>query len=77
MRVVRTGDAAEFLREAAPLLLPNEARDNLVFGIAAGVRDAPERWPGARFWIAIEAGDPRRGRAAHAAVQPRRRDAPR
>ena len=58
MRVCTTGDAAEFLRDAASLLLPNEARDNLVFGIAAAVRDSPERWPGARFWIATVDGVP-------------------
>jgi len=58
MSVRETADPAEFLREAAPLLLPNEARDNLVFGIAAAVREAPDRWPGARFWIATEGDDP-------------------
>jgi len=58
MIVRRVEDAGAFLRDAGPLLLPNEARDNLVFGIAAGVRDAPEGWPGARLWIATEDDEP-------------------
>jgi predicted GNAT family acetyltransferase len=47
-------DAAEFLREAEPLLLPNEARDNLVFGIAGSLVADPSRYAERRFWLVME-----------------------
>jgi uncharacterized protein len=58
MTVRRLDDAAEFLRVAAPLLLPNEALDNLIFGVAATVLAAPERWPDRSFWVALDGGQP-------------------
>jgi uncharacterized protein len=51
-------DAAEFLREAGPLLLPNEARDNLVFGIAGSIVADPARYAERRFWLVVEADRP-------------------
>jgi predicted GNAT family acetyltransferase len=51
-------DAAEFLHEAGPLLLPNEARDNLIFGIAGSIVTDPERYPERRFWIAMDGDEP-------------------
>jgi predicted GNAT family acetyltransferase len=51
-------DAADFLREAEPLLLPNEARDNLVFGIAGSLVADPSRYGERRFWVATEGGEP-------------------
>jgi predicted GNAT family acetyltransferase len=51
-------DAAEFLREAGPLLLPNEARENLIFGIAGTIVAAPSRYPERRFWLATDGGRP-------------------
>jgi uncharacterized protein len=51
-------DAAEFLREAEPLLLPNEALDNLIFGIAGTILAAPSRYPDRRFWLAADGGEP-------------------
>ena len=51
-------DAAEFLRAAGPLLLPNEARDNLIFGIAGSIVSDPGRYPEARFWIVTDGDDP-------------------
>jgi GNAT superfamily N-acetyltransferase len=39
MEAVRLHDAAEFLAEAEPLLLADEARHNLIIGIAGNVRD--------------------------------------
>jgi uncharacterized protein len=47
-------DAADFLREAEPLLLPNEARDNLVFGIAGSIVADPSRYAERRFWLVVE-----------------------
>ena len=52
MRVRVLDDAAEFLREAGPLLLPNEARDNLIFGIAGSIVADPGRYEERRFWLA-------------------------
>jgi uncharacterized protein len=51
-------DAAEFLREAGPLLLPNEARDNLIFGIAGSIVADPGRYEERRFWLVVEEGRP-------------------
>jgi uncharacterized protein len=51
-------DAAEFLREAGPLLLPNEALENLIFGIAGTIVAAPSHYPERRFWLATLGGDP-------------------
>ena len=39
METVRLDDAAEFLAEAEPLLLADEARHNLLLGLAGNVRD--------------------------------------
>jgi predicted GNAT family acetyltransferase len=56
--VLELDDAAEFLRAAGPLLLPNEARDNLIFGIAGSIVSDPGRYPEARFWIVTDGDDP-------------------
>ena len=39
MEAVRVADAAAFLAEAEPLLLADEARHNLILGIAGNIRD--------------------------------------
>jgi uncharacterized protein len=51
-------DAAEFLRAAEPLLLPNEARNNLIFGIAATIVSAPDRYEEKRFWLVEDGAEP-------------------
>ena len=51
-------DAAEFLRAAGPLLLPNEARENLIFGIAGTIASQPGRYSEHRFWIVDDDGEP-------------------
>jgi uncharacterized protein len=51
MEVVRTEDATAFLAEAEPLLLADEARHNLILGIAGTIRDAPERYPARSLWL--------------------------
>jgi uncharacterized protein len=58
MTVRMLEDAADFLREAEPLLLPNEARDNLVFGIAGSLVADPSRYAERRFWVAMDGGEP-------------------
>jgi predicted GNAT family acetyltransferase len=52
------GDAAQFLREAGPLLLPNEARENLIFGVAGSIVADPGRYPEARFWLVTDGDEP-------------------
>jgi uncharacterized protein len=43
--------AEEFLEQAGPLLLADEARHNLILGVAGVVRDRPDLHPEARFWV--------------------------
>ena len=54
--VVRLDDAAAFLAEAEPLLLADEARHNLVLGIAGTIRDSPDVYPLRNFWLARDGG---------------------
>lgn len=42
--------ADEFLAQALPLLLEDEARHNLLLGVAGVVRDRPQTYATARFW---------------------------
>jgi uncharacterized protein len=43
--------AAEFLERAGPLLLADEARHNLLLGVAGTVRDVPDAYPDVGFWV--------------------------
>ena len=56
VHVKRLSDPAEFLAEALPLLLSNEARANLVLGIAGTLRDRPEVYPGFLLWLVENEG---------------------
>jgi predicted GNAT family acetyltransferase len=49
--VKRTDDAAAFLAQAEELLLADEARHNLLLGIAGMVRDSPDIYPLRSFWL--------------------------
>jgi predicted GNAT family acetyltransferase len=49
-------DPGAFLEAARPLLLEDEARNNLVFGIAGTLRDHPSLYDEYRLWI-VEDGD--------------------
>ena len=51
MSVERLDDAATFLAEAEPLLLADEARHNLILGIAGTIRDSPDHYAERRFWL--------------------------
>ncbi len=51
MRVEQLDDAGLFLAEAQPLLLADEARHNLLLGLAGTVRDSPELYPARSFWL--------------------------
>ena len=56
MDVVQRSDAAEWLERAGPLLLADEARHNLVLGLAGTLRDQPGLYPEHRLWL-VEADD--------------------
>lgn len=43
--------AAEFLERAGALLLADEARHNLLLGVAGNVREQAQLFPDARFWV--------------------------
>ena len=58
MEVRRLSDAREFLDQAGPLMLPNEARDNLVFGIAGTIVASPGRYEEKAFWVVTHAAGP-------------------
>jgi hypothetical protein len=49
VEVVRVGDAATFLEEAEPLLLADEARHNLILGVAGNIRDGA--FEDFRLWV--------------------------
>jgi uncharacterized protein len=51
MRLRSVEDPAAFLAAAAPLLLADEPRHNLILGIAGTLRDSPELYPERRLWL--------------------------
>jgi uncharacterized protein len=57
MDVVRLDDAAAFLTEAEPLLLADEARHNLILGIAGTIRDTPDLYPLRSLWLVRDGGE--------------------
>ena len=58
MHAERLEEAAEFLTEAGPLLLADEARHNLILGIAGTIRDSPDVYPLRSFWVVRKEGRP-------------------
>ena len=54
MEVVSALDPAEFLERATPLLLSDEARHNLIFGVAGTLRDHPGHYPEQRLWLVVD-----------------------
>lgn len=58
MRVRVVDDPAAFLEKAGPLLLEDEARHNLMLGLASTLRDHPERYPDFGLWLVEQDGDP-------------------
>ena len=58
MQVRRLDDPAGFLEEAAPLLLEDEARNQLVLGIGGTLVDHPEVYPGYGLWLASDGNGP-------------------
>ena len=57
MQVERLEDAAVFLAEAEPLLLADEARHNLILGIAGTIRDSPGHYQTCDLWLVRDGGD--------------------
>lgn len=57
MQVRRLDDPVAFLDAAGPLLLAEEARNNLVLGIAGTLRDHPQVYPEFRLWLVEEGGE--------------------
>ena len=55
--VVRLDDATAFLAEAEPLLLADEARHNLILGIAGTIRATPDLYPLRSLWLVRDAGE--------------------
>jgi uncharacterized protein len=53
----RISDPSEFLAAASPLLLEDEARHNLILGLAATLRDRPGYYPEFRLWVVERDGD--------------------
>lgn len=51
MEVVQVADPAEFLARAGPLLLADEARHNLILGLAGTIRDNPVLYREHAQWI--------------------------
>jgi uncharacterized protein len=58
MHAERLEDAAEFLTEAGPLLLADEARHNLILGVAGTIRDSPDVYPLRSLWLVRNEGRP-------------------
>ncbi|HWG55637.1 MAG TPA: GNAT family N-acetyltransferase [Gaiellaceae bacterium] len=66
MEVVRPRSVEEWLDRARPLLLADEARHNLILGLAGTLRDHPEYYPDFGLWL-VEAD----GAAVAAALRTR------
>ena len=57
MEVVQVAHPREFLERAEPLLLADEARHNLILGIAGTLRDHPGHYPEHRLWLVEDGGE--------------------
>ncbi|MFO7573509.1 MAG: GNAT family N-acetyltransferase [Gaiellaceae bacterium] len=56
MQAERIDDPATFLDRAGPLLLEDEARNNLILGVAGTLRDHPRAYAEHRLWVALDEG---------------------
>src|SRR5262245_40935251 len=54
MNVQLTEDAGVFLDAAGPLLLADEARNNLILGVTGTLVEAPDRYAAKRFWVVAD-----------------------
>lgn len=58
MDIVQVADAVEWLERAGPLLLADEARHNLILGLAGAVREHPDVYPDHALWLVEDGGAP-------------------
>lgn len=58
MKLVEVADAAQFLERSGTLLLADEARHNLILGIAGTLRDSPNVYPDYGLWLIEDGGAP-------------------
>jgi predicted GNAT family acetyltransferase len=58
MKILRLDDPAAFLEAAGPLLLADEARHNLILGLAATALQSPDLYSEYRAWLVVEDGEP-------------------
>jgi GNAT superfamily N-acetyltransferase len=56
VEVVQLAEPVEFLERAASILA-DEARHNLILGIAATLRDNPSLYPEHRLWLVLDGGE--------------------
>jgi uncharacterized protein len=57
VNVVNVADPADWLERAGPLLLDDEARHNLILGLAGTLRDRPGLYLEHELWLAEDGGD--------------------
>jgi predicted GNAT family acetyltransferase len=57
MEVQEASGAESFLAAASPLLLGDEARHNLIFGICATLVETPDAYPAVHLWTVEDAGE--------------------
>jgi uncharacterized protein len=57
MEVEQLSNPAGFLEAAAPLLLEDEARHNLILGLAGTLRDHPDVYPEFQLWLVRDGGE--------------------
>ena len=65
MHLDRFSDARDFVESATPFLVEREAEHNLIFGVAATLREDPGQYTGAPYMAAVSDGD----RVVAAAIQ--------
>jgi len=51
-------EADDFLAKAEPLLLADEARHNLILGLAGTIRETPDLYPERHMWLVTDGGRP-------------------
>jgi hypothetical protein len=56
MSVELIDDPARFLADAGPLLLADEARHNLILGLAGTLRETPDIYSGHALWLVYDGG---------------------
>jgi predicted GNAT family acetyltransferase len=57
VEAVELADPVEFLERAEGLLLADEARHNLILGLAGTLRDSPEFYREHKLWLVTDAGE--------------------